>query len=390
SFDLHIMSADGNDVTSLISHPSNDELLGWTPDGKHVLFKSDRTGSIALWAIQVEDGKPEGFPQLIRTALGDIRPLGLTQDGSLYFGQYSGWSDIFVAELDPETGKVVSPPVKAIKKYERSNSAPDWSFDGEYLACLSSRGKNLVMGGVALLIRSSQTEEIREVIPNNISGLNFHFIRWSPNGRSILGVGSDEKGNYGALWAIDAQTGKSEIIARPHENGTIFQPNWAPDGQSVFFLRRTMKTRRIIHLNIATGEEKQLLNSPLSIFNLSLSPNAQQLAFYGDETIMLLSTRGGEPEKLIQEKDVNSIAWSQDGRFLLYGKRHAAKSDIVDVWRIPVKGGEAQKLELSMLNLMHLRIHPDGRKIAFTGSLQPSTSEIWKMENFLPKTKDKK
>lgn len=390
NLDIHIMSSDGNNLTPLIVHPADDEVLGWTPDRKQVLFKSDRTGNMDLWTIQVEDGKPVGDPQFIRRAMGDIQPLGLTQDGFLYFGQISGWSDIFIAELDPETGKVLIPPVKAIKKYERSNSAPDWSSDGLYLVCRSSRGKNVALGGVALLIRSSQTEEIREVIPKNISGLNFHFIRWSPDGRTILGVGSDEKGNYGALWAIDAQTGESEIIARPDENGSIFQPSWAPDGQSIFFTRRTMKTRSIIHHEVVTGREKELLNSPNAIYNLTLSPDGHQLAFYADETIMLLSSNGGEPKKLLQEKDVNSIVWSSDGDFLLYGKRHDAKSSIVDVWRIPLVGGESQKLELSMLNLMHMRVHPDGRKIAFTGSLQPATSEVWVMENFLPKSTTKK
>ena len=58
-----------------------------------------------------------------------------------------------------------------------------------------------------------------------------------------------------------------------------------------------------------------------------------------------------------------------------------------DLWRIPVNGGEPQKLDLSMRKLMHVRIHPDGRRIAFTGSSQPEKSEVWVMENFLPKEK---
>ena len=37
----------------------------------------------------------------------------------------------------------------------------------------------------------------------------------------------------------------------------------------------------------------------------------------------------------------------------------------------------------------HLRIHPDGRQIAFTThSPQPDKTEIWVLENFLPPLKE--
>lgn len=387
--DIKILSADGNDLTSLIKHPADDAVLGWTPDGKHVLFKSDRSGSTDLWAVEVVAGKSEGDPFLVRPALGNFILLGLTPDGSLYYGLYSGWSDIFIAELDPETGKVLSPPVKAIKKYEGSNSTPDWTSDGQYLLCRSSRGNT--GDGMSLLIRSIKSEEIRELIPKIISDLNFHHIRWSPDGRSILGVGFDEKGNYGALWVIDAQTGESKIIARSDEKkGFIFQPEWAPDGKSLYFLRRN-GDRKIIHHDLETSEEKVLFDSPAHILflplYLSLSPDGQQLAFYAGDTLMMVPASGGEPRKLIQEKNFRTIAWSRDGRYLLYGKRQDAKSEIVDVWRIPVGGGESQKLELSMSHLMHMRFHPDGRRIAFTASVQPEKRELWVMKNFLEKEK---
>jgi Tol biopolymer transport system component len=387
--DIYILSADGNYLAPLISHPADDVVLGWTPDGKSILFKSDRSGSTDLWAVQVVAGKPEGDPVLVRPALGNIIPFGLTPDGSLYYGLYSGWSDIFVAELDPETGKVLSPPVKAVEMYEGSNSAPDWTSDGQFLVCRSSRGNNSVQGESSLLIRNSQTESIRELIPETTSSLNFHYIRWSPDGRSILGIGDDEKGNYGALWDIDAQTGESEIIARSDEKGFIFQPEWAPDGESLFFLRRN-GGQRIIHHDRETGEEKILFDSPAHTLHLTLSPAGRLLAFYADDTVMLLSTSGGEPRKLIQEKDIRTIIWSRDGRYLLYGKRQDAQSKMIDVWRIPVEGGESQKLELSMTLLMHMRAHPDGRHIAFTASVRPEKRELWVMKNFLPKTKDKK
>jgi Tol biopolymer transport system component len=228
------------------------------------------------------------------------------------------------------------------------------------------------------------------VIPQNASGLNFHFVRWSPDGRSILGVDFCQNDLTGALLAFDSETGKSKVIARYEKDGYIFQPEWAPDSQSVFFTRKIMNNRKILRHDIETGAENVLFDSPRPFMQGPLSPDGKQLVFYDGKSIWLLSTNGGEPRELIPVKDVNSMTWSADGRFLFYGKKRDSKSYVFEVWRTPVEGGEPQKLDLAMTQLMHLRMHPSGRKIAFTASIRPQTSEIWVMENFLPKAQDKK
>ncbi len=43
--DIFVLSADGRQEVPLVEHPANDLLLDWTPDGKRVLFASERTGT---------------------------------------------------------------------------------------------------------------------------------------------------------------------------------------------------------------------------------------------------------------------------------------------------------------------------------------------------------
>ena len=52
----------------------------------------------------------------------------------------------------------------------------------------------------------------------------------------------------------------------------------------------------------------------------------------------------------------------------------------VELWRIPAEGGQPEKLGLE--GALSVRVHPDGRQIAFVRSER--RAEIWKMENFLP------
>jgi tricorn protease len=39
---VYVIPADGGEPKRLTYHPSNDQVLGWTPDGTSVLFRSDR------------------------------------------------------------------------------------------------------------------------------------------------------------------------------------------------------------------------------------------------------------------------------------------------------------------------------------------------------------
>ena len=93
-----------------------------------------------------------------------------------------------MAALDPETGKVLAQPVKTILRNEGRNSAPDWSPDGDMLACRTS-GSSVEPGRAALFLHSLRTGETRELTLKKTGGLNYHFLRWSPDGRRLLCVG---------------------------------------------------------------------------------------------------------------------------------------------------------------------------------------------------------
>jgi Tol biopolymer transport system component len=382
--DIFLLSTEAGQESTLVDHPADESVLGWSPDGGQVIFTSDRTGSIGIWAVRVSDGKAQGMPELVRGDM-NLRPLGMTRDGKLYYGIYTGWSDIFIAAIDPVTGRVLASPAKAVRKYETFNSAPDWSPDGQFLVCRSSRGR-MAGESPSLLVRSLRTNEVREVNPKKGGGLNFHYIRWSPDGRSVLGIGYDENGKYGALLSIDVQSGETKIIVRSDKDDPVFAPNWAPDGKTLYFLRSGKEFRRIMKFDLETGAEKEIFRARqgLGTFWLMISPDGQQLAVAAENKIKIISSDGAESRELMENKDVTTIAWMADGKSIIYGKLQDGSQDVADLWRVPAAGGEPQKLGLAMSRLMHLRVSPDGESIAFTASEQPGKTEVWVMENFLP------
>ena len=136
--DIFIMSADGSQQWTVVKHPSDDYAPVWAPDGSRVLFFSNRTGAAGLWSIPVRNGQAAGPAQLIRSNLGQVAPLGIARDGSLYFAEHRGTDNIYAVELDPETGKVRGSPVQLMQEYLGRNSAPVWSPHGRSFAYFSS------------------------------------------------------------------------------------------------------------------------------------------------------------------------------------------------------------------------------------------------------------
>src|SRR5262249_15596436 len=80
------------------------------------------------------------------------------------------------------------------------------------------------------------------------------------------------------------------------------------------------------------------------------------------------------------------LAWSRDQRYLLFVKSDTAEQNpqTTFLWRLPFAGGGPENIGIALDVLQFPRIHPDGRRLVFE-SLNPESSELWVLENFLPK-----
>jgi Tol biopolymer transport system component len=134
--DVFLLAVDGSGETPAVAGPARDSVMGWSPDGKQLLFASDRTGSTAVWGFRIADGKPQGVPILLSPDV-PADSLGVTSADALYIGSRIDGRDVHVASLDFTTGRLLSPPVRPIETFVGSNGQPDWSPDGKFLAYTS-------------------------------------------------------------------------------------------------------------------------------------------------------------------------------------------------------------------------------------------------------------
>ncbi|MBI3666166.1 MAG: PD40 domain-containing protein, partial [Acidobacteria bacterium] len=380
--DIFALPLDGGGETPLVQHPADDLFLGWTPDGKRILFASDRTVQPGVWKLEVAGGRPVGAPELVRRDIGRIYAIGFTRAGAYYYGVDTGTDDIYIATLDPATGRPLGPAKPLGRRFVGANAFPEWSPDGRHLAYKLEETPGIEAPRFASLgIRSLETGAERQL------SLRLYLLpgmRWSPDGGSMLMTGWDHE-NLQGLYRVDVETGEMTLVVRVPDMH-IRQAVWSPDGKSVYYNEngRPIKGTHFVRRELAGGRETVVYRGPFS-WSMALSPDGRKLAFCSDEGLSAIPAGGGEQRSLWKPKEsIMDVAWTPDGRYILVGKRRSSSDQdtATELWRIPAEGNEAQNMSLTMGVIPHMRIHPDGRRIAFTAG--QSSAEVWVMENFLP------
>ena len=390
--DIYILAADGTREVKAVEDPADDFLLGWTADGRGLLFGSDRTGSTDLWEVPVLAGKPVGRPELIKSNLGRVTPLGMSAKGTFYYAAQSGLRDVYTVSIDPVSLKPVSEPALVAKRYLGTNDGAGWSPDGKYLAYISHRGqeRNKRMPGV-ICIHSLATGTERDIMPK-LAALG-GSVRWSPDGRSIMVFGWDRNGRNGP-YQVDVQSGETALMLEG------IMPFWSPDGRTVYLLRGPQNPEegmRIFVRNIADSSERELYRLPVGDFGpIVISPDGKYLAFEDNvpnstgQRILLLPTGGGEPRTLVEAPLILGyvlLTWAPDSDQVLFAKQGDKKNEI---WRVSARTGEqAFVTDYPWTgNFRGAQISPDGRTMAY--GFGQTRQEVWALENFLPALTAKK
>jgi Tol biopolymer transport system component len=391
--DLYVMKADGLRHEAIVAHLADDYLLGWTPDGRQVLFASDRTGSYGIWGVQIAEGRAEGLPHLIK---GDLMPFSvkLTPDGTLYYQLSERLMEVYTVAIDPETGKPLAQPAPVKSRHPGNRQAPDWSPDGTRLAYRSYLGNEPKPDGPALIsvldLRSGEETRIA-------AGLGFNRAfggpRWSPDGRSVMCIGS--RGEEQGIFQIEIPGGATKFLVKFPPNKFTLHAAWSRDGKSIFYPQGNPV--QILRRDLASGQDVELatMKGPAGTPRIALSPDGKWLAFLSLDImkdplkLMIVSADGGPAREIFRTKGGEYIQWLQwtpDGRSI-WLKKYTPPADpklkpTFEFLSVSPEGSAVRKLDLSIDNGLDFRIHPDGRQIAF--SLGQGKVELWALENFLP------
>lgn len=400
-FDIAMVATDGSGEVPLVRHPANDKVLGWLPGTDKVLFISDRSGTWDAWALRVEDGTPHGRPWPFKRNIGQVRPMGFTDDGSLFYSMTTRRFTTSTAPFDPETGQIRLDDDEPLMGSFRM---PDWSPDGEYLAYMSEEQSPAGAGQYdrrPLHVRHVATGEDRVLAGH----LGIRMPRWSPDGRSILLTGydrTDERDGYtGAIYRVDVESGEATAVVELGEDVVNWWGGvsgiWSADGRSIIYAQSHtnpwgsgVKEGELRVRDLESGQERVLYRNPhIAARILALSPDGQWVAFAVADTaegdtaasggrLLLAHLADGQIRELatLGPSDVQGIAWAPGGRHVLVLQSRDKGSEFL---RVAVEGGELERLTVVGEPIVEFAIHPAGDRIAYASYVQED--QVWLMEN---------
>jgi Tol biopolymer transport system component len=333
--------------------------------------------------------------------------MGFARDGRLFYSHYTLRYTTIVVPFDERTGRmrlVASEPLLGAS----SNNRPAWSPSGEQLAFVRrvpappgrGWGGNRDLQEV-LWVRNMTTGEegalARHLVPATVG-----TPEWFPDGQSILLIGMLEEdnvtGNWGevptALYRVDLASGEATgLVDFPPDPAWWFGIGAVPtsNGDGVIYLH----DGRLVVRDIPSGREVELYRHPDLVSRiLALSPDGRDVLFgIADSTaerrsrvllneggrLMIVPSRGGEVRELVRLEvpcSVRDVAWTSDGRYVLYLQRDEGGTAVM---RVAAGGGEPERVWETERRIMGLSLSPDRQRAAYY--IQENEAEIWVMQN---------
>jgi Tol biopolymer transport system component len=156
---------------------------------------------------------------------------------------------------------------------------------------------------------------------------------WSPDGSHIAFV------RNGDVFLVSPLGGPERKVAE--SSGRVA---WIPDGSALLILRKTSAfgAQSVFRVSLATGQSQRLtFPKDISIgdVGMAVSPDGQTLAFCRAQIegcdLFLMPAAGGEERRLTNDhKGILGLAWTRDGREIVFASSHLGRFQL---WRVAAR-----------------------------------------------------
>ena len=385
------------------------ELVGWSHNDSEFLFSSDQTGAKSLWTISMKSGQPSGEPRFVKEYADGAGVGGVTRDGRIYYTEDRNSANVFLVSANFETGDILGELRRVTDQFPGVQTTPAWSKDGQKLFLAIQGGQRRF---VAVSVPSGQQQDFpMATLFDKIEGYS-----WSKDGTFLLVAArklSSSGGTFG-IHRFEPASGKVEtMVTQMRRQEWLYHPQLSPGEKSFYFRRQEFTTAAdgsrdptdvIIRRDLGTKQEEIVYQPAKSIRwwkPFELSPDGSRLAIVdvnGSDkkdyvaTLKVLTLSGGGQKEVIRlapRENVHSLAWTPDGKRLVYTKETPNKEkkgpSQTAIWSTAIDSGQSVTLKLSQPDVRDFAIHPDGRQIAFQTGSVGDTVEVSVMEGLIPK-----
>ncbi|MCK6685358.1 MAG: PDZ domain-containing protein [Thermoanaerobaculia bacterium] len=371
--DVYVVASGGGEPRRLTHHPGPDIALGFTPDGKKVIFASMRRtvrDLPKLFTVPVAGGPPEELP------LPSGADASFSPDGKrLAYVPFAQWQPAWKKYRGGQTTPVWIADLadSRVVKLPRENSndrRPIWVGDTVYF--LSDRN-----GPVTLFAFDLKTGGVREVV-KNADGFDVQS--------ASAGPGAIVFDQFGELKLLDLASGTTRTVPvtisadlpqvrsgfRKVEPEQVLHAALSPAGKRVLFEARG----EILSVPAEKGDARNLTRSPgVADRDPSFSPDGKWVAWLSDESgeyaLHLRAPDGMGPVRKVGLGLPPSFFYAP--RFSPDSKKIALTDKRMNLWVVEVEKGAKVKVDSDLFDTPLSNLDPawsaDSRWIAYVKQL---------------------
>jgi tricorn protease len=416
---VFVISVDGGEPRQLTFHNDvgqlpprggfDNRILGWTPDGKNVLFRANR----------VPQSDRLGRPYLVSVEGGMEQPLAITESGGASYSpdgtrlaftpisnEFRGWKryrggqspDVWIYDLARNTSEQITntraqdmvPVWLGDTIYYLSDR--DWTMNvfaydtrtkqtrkvtnhSDYdVLWPSGAGDELVYEAGGYVYRLDTKNDKEERVPIKVYG-DFpdtvpYFQNVKPNIETFALSPSGARALFGARGDIYTAPAKEGEVRNLTDSQGVRElaPLWSPDGRWVAYLSdRSGEYEVYVRPSDGTGEERRVTtDGDIWRFPVAWSPDSRMLA-YGDkkQRLRYVEVATGRTTEVDRgtRSDITYYNWSPDNRWLAYTK--LGDNQFSEIWVYSLASNKTQKLTGGMTSDTSPVFDPKGRYLYF-------------------------
>ncbi|HYX67871.1 MAG TPA: PDZ domain-containing protein, partial [Terriglobales bacterium] len=423
--DVYVIPAEGGVPRRLTYHPAIDTAIGWTPDGKQVLFSSYRNSYEnfpRLFTVSLEGGFPTQVP-LPEAVEGSYSPDGR----QLAYVPFTNWNArtawkryrgglaarVWIAALADSS-------IVKVPREDSNDFNPLWIGDKIYF--LSDRN-----GPVSLFAfdrGSGQVEEVLHadtdikyasagpgvIVYEQLGSLHTFDLAGGKSSELSVNVAADlpslrphfekvadriENYNISPTGQRAVFEAHGEILTVPADKGDIRDltrtpgaadrdPAWSPDGKWIaYFSDQSGEYALYLRSQDGMGEPRKIdLGTPPSYFYSPVwSPDSKRI-LYHDKRWNVWYLDVANPKPVLVDTDYYETpfhaldpAWSPDGRWITYTRQLPSHMRAVFVYSLET--GKHAQITDGMSDARYPVFDKDGKYLYFTTSTNAGPTEGW-------------
>ena len=246
--EIYSMNADGTHVRRLTHSKKFDGAGPWSPDGRKLLFYSQRTGG-DVWVMNANGAAQR---RLTRNRAWDA-PGGWSPDGQkiLFASNRDGNNELYVMNADG-SGQRNLLPSPSSQEWPGS-----WSPDGRSIAFVTDRDGNWEI--YVMNADGSNPRNLTRNVANDGGVAGLSGVTWAPDGRILYVSTRDTRDqDHPELYAMDADGSNVRRLTRaPGAEGLV---SISPGGGKLAFWRYPTKPRWAFFVMNADGSGVRKVN----------------------------------------------------------------------------------------------------------------------------------